>query len=529
MRPVRGAPVRRQAGGIVAALLLAAWLPGAAWSQSPDEPSGGEPEPADSGNGNTGFAKISGVVNRLSFRYLQRAIELAGEHSLDTLVVHIDTDGGEVYYAREMFKLILDQEREGRRMVAFVDFRAISAGAMIAYAHESIYVSETASIGDIGVIFQAGGEIKYAPEKIETVVRTLLAQAAEQRGWSRGLLLKMTARNQKLYRVTRDDGSEVYVIEDDLPDFLARNTGIDEENDQQVIVYRGEDRLLTLTGRQAARLGMATALAPDLDAVYERLGINPSAVIDLSPSVAERTAAMLSGIAPILAGLAFLFIIFELKTPGVGLFALLGALCGALFLIAQYYLDMAQNLEIVMMVLGMVLLAVEFLTVAGGGLIGIAGGLLAFTGLMLSFVPNEFDYDFSDGVWREALASATWSSLLSVAIVVIGLFVFMYAIPRSPLRRRLAVVSEVSATSAGQLETTRVDELRGRIGEAAQALRPGGSILIDGESYSARVEHGAYLDAGQAVEIVGVEFGELIVRAAEGAPSVRPPGDGRRG
>ena len=49
-----------------------------------------------------------------------------------------------------------------------------------------MYLSETASIGDIGVVFQSPeGEIKYAPEKFETVVRTLLVQAAEQRGWNR--------------------------------------------------------------------------------------------------------------------------------------------------------------------------------------------------------------------------------------------------------------------------------------------------------------------------------------------------------
>ena len=91
-----------------------------------------------------------------------------------------------------------------------------------------MYLAETASIGDIGVVFQSPeGEIKYAPEKIETVIRTLLAQAAEQRGWSRGLLLKMTAHKQTLYRVTRPDATVEYVIEDDLPEFLARHPGID--------------------------------------------------------------------------------------------------------------------------------------------------------------------------------------------------------------------------------------------------------------------------------------------------------------
>ena len=83
---------------------------------------------------------------------------------------------------REMFKRVVSQAKDGPKMIAFVDFRAISAGAMISYAHEEIYISSGASIGDIGVVFVSReGEIKYAPEKIETVIRSLLTQAADLR------------------------------------------------------------------------------------------------------------------------------------------------------------------------------------------------------------------------------------------------------------------------------------------------------------------------------------------------------------
>ena len=198
-----------------------------------------------------------------------------------------------------------------------MDFRAISAGAMIAYAHEAIYVAQTASIGDIGVIFvNREGKIEYAPEKIETVVRTLLAQAAEQHGWNRALLLKMTARNQKLYRAILPGGRSEYVIEDDLPDFLLAHPGLDEDDTRQLVLYRGEDRLLTLTGREALSMGMATGEAESIDALYLTLGIDPGAVVDLSPRGTETTAWFLSRLAPMLAGLAFLFVLFELKTPG---------------------------------------------------------------------------------------------------------------------------------------------------------------------------------------------------------------------
>ena len=377
-----------------------------------------ETDPLDYGK--VGYAHLTGPIDRMRHRYLERVTSDAEALGFDTLIVHIDTDGGEVSHAREMFKRVLDQKGKGVRMVAFVDFRAISAGAMITYAHEEVYLSETASIGDIGVIFYSPeGEIKYAPEKIETVIRTLLVQAAEQRGWDRALLLKMTARNQKLYRAHHEDGSQSYVIEDDLPDFLLKHPEIDKDNEQQLMVYRGEDRLLTLTGREAVELGMATGGATDIEALYEQLAIDPQGVVDLSPKTFETTAWVLSRFAPILAGIALLLIMFELKTPGVGWFAVLGGACAALFLISQYYLDMAENVEVVLMLVGLVLLALEAFTMIGGGFLGLIGALMAFAGLAMLFLPNELDFNFSDPEFLQALSDAAVNSLLSVAVVVV--------------------------------------------------------------------------------------------------------------
>ena len=475
----------------------------------------GQTETVESAYGSVGYAHITGPIDRMRHRYLERVVQVAREQSLDTVILHIDTDGGEVSHAREMFKVVIDQMRDGPRMIAYVDFRAISAGAMIAYAHGSIYMSETSSIGDIGVIFiSKEGEIKYAPEKIETVVRTLLVQAAEQHGWDRALLLKMTARNQKLYRVIHPDGGSEYVIEDDLPDFLVNHPEIDKEDDSQLVLYRGEDRLLTLTGKEAVGLGMATGIAADVDALYAELGIDAGAVIDLSPGAAETTAWYLATVAPMLAGLAFLFILLELKTPGVGWWAIIGGAFAALFLLAQYYLDMAENIEVVLVALGIVLLAAEFLTMVGGGLIGIAGGLLTFTGLLLLFLPNELEFDFSDSTFMDALGDAAINTFITLGVMSAGLLGLIAILPRTSIPDRLAVHRVISGTSAGTIEQ-HPDSVTGRTGVAREGLRPSGTIVIEGEDHSARAEHGTYIPAGTEVRVIAVQFGELVVRPLE--------------
>ena len=478
--------------------------------------------------GTVGYVEIDDVIDRFSDRYLARVIEQAEAEEVDTLLVRIDTDGGEVHHARTMFKRILDLEAEGVRTVAFVDFRAISAGALIAYAHEEVYLSETASIGDIGVVFQSPeGEIKYAPEKFETVVRTLLTQAAEQRGWNRGMLLKMTAHKQSLYRVTPPGGPAEYVIEDDLPEFLAAHPDVDRDDPAQMIVYRGPDRLLTLTGLEAVKFGMASGNVADLDAMHERLGVTGDEVVDLSPRGTERVAWGLSRFAPILAGLAVLFLLFELKTPGVGLWVALAALLGAGFLLAQYSLDLIENFELLLIVIGIGLVAADMFTMAGGGLLAALGAATGLTGLVLAFLPNELEFDFDDPVFVDALTDAAFGGATAVGIVVVGTVLAIRYLPRNTaLHRSIAVEDEVTATSAGEIEA-RTGALLGRRGEAAEALHPSGTVRLGAESIRARAEHGAYVPAGAAVEVMAVEFGEVVVRSVAGTAGVAGAGGGR--
>ena len=526
--------------GIRAAALLAAAVAlaggGAAESSRAAQGSGAEPPPAQ----RAGYVHIEGVIDRLQARYLARALDDARAAGLDTLVVHLDTDGGEVHYAREMFKDVLNRRgaapaapgagpagkagerpagggppaasREGApRMIAFVDYRALSAGAMIAYAHHEVYLTEGASIGDVGVIFRKpDGTIEYAPEKIETVIRTLLAQAAEQRGWPRGPLLKMTARNQNLYRITPPDGGEpVYVIEDDLPAWLADHPEVDRDDPDQVFVYRGHDRLLTLTGREAVSLGMATALVDDLPALYARLGIDPAEVADLRPGAAERTAVWLAGIAPLLMGLALLLLFFEINTPGVGIWAVLAAAFASLFLFAHYYLALVEHFEVALVLLGIGLIAAEVLLLPAGGALVVAGAICVLAGTVLAFLPNEIDLAPGDPNFQEAFFDAALSGGAALAVAGAGLLLLFKVVPRARLLRpRLTVEAEITGTSGGGTG----ESLIGRTGRAEGALRPAGTVVVGGVHHSARAEHGVWIAAGEAVEVVGAGLGELVVR-----------------
>ncbi len=543
MRAKRRPSPIRIARFLASTLLLAFVALGAGRAGDPPE-GAADAAPAD----RVGYIRIEGVIDRLQSRYLARALADARAAGVRTIVLHLDTDGGEVHYAREMFRAVLaggtapagrepDSSEPGRgsetqaadegpdaggpdspRMIAFVDFRALSAGAMIAYAHHEIYLTEGASIGDIGVIYRGpDGKIEYAPEKIETVVRTLLAQAAEQRGWPRGPLLKMTARNQNLYRITPPGGEATYVIEDDFATWLADHPEVDREDPAQVVVYRGHDRLLTLTGREAVALGMATGLADDLPSLYAHLGLEPDEVVDLRPGAAERTATWLAGLAPILMGLALLLLFFEINTPGVGIWALLAAVFGSLFLFAQYYLDLVEHFEVALLVLGLALIAVEVLVLPLGGLFAIGGALCLLAGAVLAFLPNELDLVPSDPNFQDALFDAALQGGLALAVAGGGVLLLVKVLPHaSRLKSRLTVEAEISGTSDGAGPS-----LVGRTGRAEGMLRPAGTVVIGRTHHSARAEHGTWIAAGEPVEVVAAELGELVVRATNRAGNRR--------
>ncbi|MHC5067764.1 MAG: NfeD family protein, partial [Planctomycetota bacterium] len=319
------------------------------------------------------YVQIEDVIDDIQAGYLERALQAAQAAEADIVVTHITSPGGLVSALDDMLGETLEI-KDAPQLVAFIDSEAISAAAALAYSHHQVFMTARAAIGDIGVIFQkSDGTIEYAPEKIETFVRARLRTLADVRGWDKALLMKMIARNQILYRVKHDDTSS-FVIGDDLPSFLDAHPEVDRETD--VIEYRGEDRLLTLTATEAVDMGMATGLVDDLDALYAHLGVSSADIIDLQPTAAERTARTLAGWAPMLLSLAVLFIILELKTAGVGIWAVCATGCGIAFFVCQYYLAMASHLEMVLLALGVLLLVIEVSTAIGGGILGISGAAM---------------------------------------------------------------------------------------------------------------------------------------------------------
>jgi membrane-bound serine protease (ClpP class) len=447
-------------------------------------------------------------------RYLHRALRQAREAGVGTVVTQITSPGGEVGACLDIVEELLAYNRQAgdhpARLVAFVDGMAWSGGALTAYAHKQIYLTPGAHIGDIGIItIGADGKIEYLPEKIESPMRAQFRTLAEANGWDAAKLQKMTARNQELYRFDLADGKH-FVIEDDLGKFLADHPEVKSE--QKVLVL-GKDRFISYTAAEAVADGMATGIAKDLDGLWATLGVDRAQVIDLRPTSVERVSWAISGYAAILASLAVLCVIMELKTPGLGLWAVLASVFGTAFFVCQYYQDLAGNVELVLVALGVLAMVAELFFLPTGGFLGFGGLAAACIGLVMAFMPDEVQFSFGSADFGNALLAAMRQSLLALIVVTAGIAMLIRALPRSRAMRRIAATAEISGTSAGALESSAAT-LVGRRVKALSDLRPIGQVEIDGDAVSASSEHGEFIAGGATVEIVAMRFGEAIVRPA---------------
>ena len=483
------------------------------------------PSPAAATNAKTsakvGYIPIEGAIDGTKAAYFKRSLKAAEEKGLTHVVVHFTTPGGELGAGMEMLNAALTVPQNKPRLIAFVDDHSLSAGSLVAYGHDEVLVTSKALLGDIGVITQGtDGKIEYLPEKIETVVRSLLRNAAQHRGWDEAKMVKMTARNQELYRFTVPaipasaageavPAKDVFVIQDDLGTWLAAHPDIKSES--KVLVL-GVDRLLSYTARDAVAQGMATAMVADLDAVYQRLGVTKTDVTDLSPTSTERTAWTLSGFAPLLAALALLLVFLEFKIPMGGMWLVLAAIVGAGFFVCQFYQDLATSLEVVLIILGVILILVEVFALPTGGLLAAGGALLVVVGLVLSFMPTATQFQPSTDGWGVMAIAAMWRSLTAIVVLTIGTAVMIASLPRLALKTGLADAAAIDGTSGGSLEAEAAT-LVGLRGTAHTLLRPGGQVRIGQRILGAVSGDGGFIAEGAAVEVTAVHYGEVVVRS----------------
>lgn len=414
-------------------------------------------------------APIQGIIDLGLAPYVQRVLDEAQAAGAAAVVLEINTFGGRVDAAVQIRDALLNSRVP---TIAFINKRAISAGALISLAAETIVMSGGGTIGAATPVQagQPGGASQPVEEKTVSYVRKEFRATAESR--KRPLLV-----------------AEAMVDADvAIPGVIAKG------------------KLLTLTTEEALKLKVADIRADTLEEALQKLGLGGAEIRGASVNWAENIVRFLTHptVSSLLITIAMVGILIELRTPGFGVPGALGVSSLALFFWGHWIVQLAGLEELLLALVGVLLLALELLVIPGFGIAGIAGILAIFAGLVLSML--------GPGDTPQFIMEATVRVIFSVLIALVASLGLMRLLPKLPFGRRLVLDTELKAGEGFASPPETDAQWLGKTGRATSPLHPSGIAEIDGHRLDV-ISEGELIDAGTLIQVVRVDSNRIVVHA----------------
>jgi membrane-bound serine protease (ClpP class) len=413
-------------------------------------------------------APIEGIIDLGLAPFVQRVLGEATDAGAAAVILDINTFGGRVDAA----VLIRDALLNARvKTVAFVNKRAISAGALISLAAEKIVMADGGTIGAATPVQmgQPGAPAQPVEEKTVSYVRKEFRATAESRK---------------------------------RPPLIAEAM-VDADVEIRGLIQKG--KLLTLTTEEALKHKLADFRADTIADVLKQLDLAGAEVRRASPNWAENLVRFLTHpiVGSLLITIGMLGIILEIRTPGFGLPGGLGVASLALFFWGHWLVQLAGWEELLLVGSGLVLLVLEIFVIPGFGVAGALGIAALLGGLSLSL--------FGAGASWEFILKAVSRVVFSLLIALIASLVTLRFLPRLPFGRRLILETELLAGAGGSSAPESDKSWLGKSGTAISPLRPAGIAEIGGERVDV-VSDGELIEPGVPVVVTRVDGNRIVVR-----------------
>ncbi len=401
-------------------------------------------------------------------RKTQNAFKIARDTNADLIIIHMNTYGGLLDAADSIRTIILHSKIP---VYVFIDNNAASAGALISIACDSIYMRPGANIGAATVVNQTGEAL---PDKYQSYMRSMMRSTAEASG-----------RDPEIAQAMVDPRIVIPGIID-------------------------SGMVLTFTTSEAIKNGFCEGKAENIKEVLKLSGIEKYEIIVQTLSPIDKIIGFL--INPFVSGILIMIIIggiyFELQTPGIG-FPLAAALIAALLYFAPLYIEgLANNWEILIFIVGIILIAVEIFAIPGFGVTGILGIILVVVGLTLSMV-GKFSFD-GEITGLSELVKAFFIVIIAIFLALISSFYTSKKLFTTTIFGQLALNTTQQADEGYTFSDNFYVEMINKQGVAKTNLRPAGKVEIDGEIFDATAITG-FIEKGDKISVIKYETGQLFV------------------
>jgi len=235
---------------------------------------------------------VEGVIDLGLAPFITRVLDEAQGESAAAVILGINTFGGRVDAAVLIRDALL---RTPVRTIAFVNKRAISAGALIGLAATTIAIAEGGTIGAATpvTIGAPGGPAQPVEEKTVSYMR-------------------------KEFRATAEARKRPPLLAEAMVDADVEVPGLSEKG-----------KLLTLTTDEALEHKVADLRADTLTALLDAVDLGDAEIRRLPQTWAETLVRILTHpvLSSLLLSIGVLGLIVEVQTPGVGLPGGLGLAC----------------------------------------------------------------------------------------------------------------------------------------------------------------------------------------------------------
>jgi membrane-bound serine protease (ClpP class) len=471
---------------------------------------------------------VEGEINDYQYGFITRQFAAAREAGATSVILEIDSYGGLVTSGLEISRFL--KQQDDLKVIAYVTEKAISAGVMTAMACDEITMAPGTMLGDSAPIMvspEGGLQTLGATEraKAESPVLADFLDSAERNHHDLLLAEAMVRIGPALYLVENDDHQRRIVASDEY-DRLTKEEPQWKTPEGVHNPIRPKDTLLTITDQTAAKIGLSAGTFPTIDQLTAQRNLR--IVANLRPSAGDRLIALLStqGARSLVFFVLLISGYMAFKTPGTGFAEAIAAVALVVLLGVPLMTGYAQWYEIIMVLVGIALIAIEVFVLPGHMLPGITGISLVILGILMTFVGRE--PPGMPGTWprlpmtRFALESALVWLTGTMALSLVTMAALSRMLPKTPFMRRLIL----NATSGGTtLDNRNAPSILptwpavGAIGTAVTELRPGGMaafhdpVLGDVRQIDVLSDTG-YIPAGAKIVARTVVADHITVRQA---------------
>lgn len=448
--------------------------------------------------------RIEGVIDQIKESYLRRRIGQAFKEGDNLIIFDIDSEGGLDHPADTIAETIVNLK--DIRTVAYINEHATGVATLIALACDEIVFHKGGRLGNLTQLVDGS-----KPDPLDDRMTAVLAKRASKLALANGhpgALARAMVDPHIEVLSARDakTGAVVFVTEDDLQAEPGRYQVQD--------TMKSAGSALTVTAENARSLGLATKIVTNIDELKVALNLGSQPLRSNAPTWVDSLVTLLN--TPLMSWLllfvGMFMLILELKLPGVGLPAIISALAFLLFFWGHYLGGTADQLEILLFIVGLACLALELFIFPGFGVFGVSGILLILISVVMAshtFVWPTQEYEYRQ-MGRTLMQVTGTIVLVAAGAIVLGRY-----FPSLPLFNRMVLKPEPLGGPLDPLDKPLPDPdsplfyLLGEVGHATTPLRPTGKARF-GEQLVDVTADGLYIESGSVIEVVEIR-GSLVV------------------